>query len=270
MRATGSTVGAISFGTAAALAIAILSGIACRAGSSVREGETALPQSLDEPACVASMNASDRERLDALVAELRREGIQDSNTLRAIATVRRHEFVPDDSRDQAYEDRPLPIGLGQTISQPYVVAFMTELLQVAPGMRVLDVGTGSGYQAAVLAELGANVYSIEILPELSKNAAEALSRCGYDHVSLRVGDGYAGWAEFAPFDRILVAAVADAVPPPLVTQLATGGRLVMPIEDSDTGEQWIRVVEKGADGSLSEHRTVPVRFVPLTGQAERD
>jgi protein-L-isoaspartate(D-aspartate) O-methyltransferase len=260
----------MSFGTAAALAIAILSGSACRAGSSVHEGETALPRSPDEPACVANMNASDRARLDALVAELRGEGIQEANTLRAMASVPRHEFVPVELAEQAYEDRPLPIGLGQTISQPYVVAFMTELLQVEPGMRVLEVGTGSGYQAAILAELAANVYSIEILPELSKNAAAALSRCGYDRVSLRVGDGYAGWEEFAPFDRILVAAVDDAVPPPLVAQLTRGGRLVMPVEDRATGEQWIRVLEKSADGSLSERRTVPVRFVPLTGKAERD
>jgi len=267
---TGPFLGATSCWTASAVSTAILAGTACQVGSSFREGEAVIPERVIESACVASMDASDRARLDALVDELRSDGIHDSNALRAIAAVARHEFVPTELTQHAYEDRPLSIGLGQTISQPFVVAFMTELLQVAPGMRVLEVGTGSGYQAAVLVELGASVYSIEILPELSKNAAEALSRCGYDRVFLRVGDGYAGWEEVAPFDRIIVTAVADAVPPPLLAQLALGGRLVMPVEDSDTGEQWIRVVEKAVDGALSERRTVAVRFVPLTGRAERD
>jgi len=215
------------------------------------------------------MKGEDQDPRTILASRLREDGIRDAEVLRAIATVRRDRFVPPEHVSDAYEDRPLPIGSEQTISQPFVVAYMTELLTPLRGKRVLEVGTGSGYQAAVLAELGAEVFSIEILPELSTAARAALTRAGYERVELRVGDGYAGWSEKAPFDRILVAAAADAIPRPLVAQLAGGGRLVMPVEDADTGEQWIRILDKGSDGSTKEQRAIAVRFVPMTGEAER-
>jgi len=213
--------------------------------------------------------AQDDDPRAVLARRLRDDGIHDAEVLRAMATVRREEFVPRELAGEAYEDRPLPIGLEQTISQPFVVAYMTELLGPLRAKRVLEIGTGSGYQAAVLAELGATVFTIEILRPLSEAAAAALARAGYANVKLRVGDGYAGWPEEAPFDGILVAAADDQIPPPLVEQLAQGGRLVMPVEERATGEQWIRVVDKQSDGSTREHRTIAVRFVPLTGEAER-
>ena len=194
------------------------------------------------------MESRSQEQRKALVAALRSDGIEDDEVLRAISKVPRHEFVPRELADDAYEDRPLPIGFDQTISQPFVVAYMSALLGPLRGKRVLEVGTGSGYQAAVLAELGATVFSIEIIPDLSAAAAKALARTGYPEVGLRVGDGYAGWPDRAPFDRIVVTAAAAEIPPPLVVQLARGGRLVMPVEDANTGEQWIRVLEKDQEG----------------------
>jgi protein-L-isoaspartate(D-aspartate) O-methyltransferase len=206
---------------------------------------------------------------EALASALAAEGIHSAEVLRAVRTVPRHQFVPPELAGEAYEDRPLPIGADQTISQPFVVAYMTEALRVSRGDRVLEVGTGSGYQAAILAELGAEVFSIEIVPELSEHARVALDRSGYERVKLRVGDGYAGWPTEAPFKGVIVTAAAERIPPPLVEQLAAGGRLVMPVEDSATGYQWIVVVEKNAEGNVSEQRTLPVRFVPMTGEAQR-
>ena len=213
--------------------------------------------------------ADDDDPRSVLARRLLADGIRDTGVLRAVATVRRDWFVPPELADEAYEDRPLPIGQEQTISQPYVVAYMTELLGPLRGKHVLEVGTGSGYQAAVLAELGAKVLSIEILPELSQSAAKALERSGYGAVELKVGDGYAGWPASAPFDRIVVTAADNEVPPPLVEQLAAGGRLVMPVEEPATGEQWIHVVDKLEDGTTTQRRTIAVRFVPMTGEAER-
>jgi len=210
-----------------------------------------------------------QQNREALASSLAAEGIRNSEVLRAVRTVPRHEFVPPELAREAYDDRPLPIGAGQTISQPFVVAYMTEALQVSRGDRVLEVGTGSGYQAAILAEIGADVFSIEIVPELSERARVALDRSGYERVKLRVGDGYAGWPNEAPFKGVIVTAAADRVPPPLIDQLAPSGRLVMPVEDSLTGHQWIVVVQKDAEGKVSEHRTLPVRFVPMTGEAQR-
>ena len=190
------------------------------------------------------------------------EGIG-GRVLEAMERVPRHRFVPEGWRFAAYEDQPLPIGAGQTISQPFIVAFMTELLEVAPGDRVLEVGTGSGYQAAVLAELGAQVYTIEIVAELGQRAAQTLKELGYSAVAPRIGDGYLGWPEAAPFDAIVVTAAADEIPKPLLDQLKPGGRLVIPV-GAVFDAQDLLLVTKSADGKTSEREVLPVRFVPLT------
>ncbi len=187
------------------------------------------------------------------------------HVLAAMGRVPRHLFVPEHLRPHAYEDRPLPIGHEQTISQPYIVALMTAQLDPQPGERVLEVGTGSGYQAAVLADLGAEVYSIEIVEPLAKQAALNLRTAGYEQVHLRAGDGYAGWPQAAPFDAIIVTCSPEAVPPPLVEQLRPGGRLVIPVGDRRLQE--LILLEKQADGSLRRQSVLPVRFVPMTGRA---
>ena len=192
--------------------------------------------------------------------------ITDRRVLQAMGHVPRHQFVPPDLRRSAYDDRPLPIGFGQTISQPYIVALMTQLAQPRAESRALDVGTGSGYQAAVLAELCKEVYGIEIVDSLAKEAAERLRRLGYTNVDVRAGDGYRGWPEKAPFDVIIVAAAPDHVPPALVEQLAPGGRLVLPVGRS---YQQLIVVEKLPDGATRQRRAGAVAFVPMTGEAER-
>jgi protein-L-isoaspartate(D-aspartate) O-methyltransferase len=201
-----------------------------------------------------------RERLVA--EDLVPQGISDSATLAAMRAVPRHEFVPPDQRPYAYENTPLPIGNDQTISQPVVVALMTQLVRPRPGMRVLEVGTGSGYQAAVLAETGARVWTIEIFRALAEAARRRLARLGYGGVIVRHGDGYAGWPEAAPFDAIVVTAGADSIPPPLIGQLAPGGRLVMPVGDPLVDQELI-LVEKDAAGRIASRRLLPVRFVPL-------
>jgi protein-L-isoaspartate(D-aspartate) O-methyltransferase len=181
----------------------------------------------------------------------------------AMGRVARHRFVPPSQESQAYEDRPLPIGDGQTISQPYIVALMTELLAPKPGDAVLEVGTGSGYQAAVLSELVAKVYTIEIVEPLGRKAAATLGALGYGNVVARIGDGYHGWPEHAPFDGIVVTAAAPEVPQPLVDQLKPGGRLVIPVGGRFDVQQLL-IIEKKADGSTLTRKTIPVRFVPLT------
>jgi protein-L-isoaspartate(D-aspartate) O-methyltransferase len=204
-----------------------------------------------------------RERM--VRTQLAARSIGDERVLAAMRAVPRHELVSPEYRDEAYEDRPLPIGHGQTISQPYVVAAMTEALALRGGERVLEVGTGSGYQAAVLAEIAAEVYSIEIVEALAARAAAELERLGYRNVHVRAGDGYRGWPERAPFDAIVVTAAPDHVPPPLIEQLALGGRLVLPL---GRGIQDLVRITKEADG-LREERLFGVRFVPMTGEAER-
>ena len=179
--------------------------------------------------------------------------------MRAVA---RHEFVPADQRPYAYENTPLPIGHDQTISQPVVVALMTQLVRPRAGMRVLEVGTGSGYQAAVLAETGARVWTIEIFRVLADEATRRLARLGYRTVTVRHGDGYAGWPEEAPFDAIVVTAGAESIPPALVQQLAPGGRLVMPVGNPMLDQELV-LIEKDAEGRVASRRILPVRFVPL-------
>jgi len=199
-----------------------------------------------------------------------REGVRDETVMKAMRTVLRHEFVPEGARENAYADRPLPIGHGQTISQPYIVAYMTEMLQLKPGHRVLEIGTGSGYQAAVLAEITAGVYSIEIIKPLAARAAETLKKQGYDAVEVKHGDGYFGWPEQGPFDAIIVTAAASHIPPPLVEQLKPGGRMAIPV-GPPLQTQSLILVEKQEDGALRRRSVMPVRFVPLTrGKAEAE
>ena len=189
----------------------------------------------------------------------------DAGVLEAMRRVPRHAFVPAAQRDLAYANRPLPIGFGQTISQPYIVALMTDLLRLAPRARALEIGTGSGYQAAVLAELGHRVYSIEIVSGLAEQAETRLSHLGYNAVHVRRGDGYYGWPEAAPFDGIVVTAAASQIPPPLLEQLKTGGRMVIPIGAAFLVQQ-LMLIEKLADGSIRTEALLPVAFVPLVGR----
>ena len=191
--------------------------------------------------------------------------ITNALVLRAMGKVPRHEFVPQNLRAGAYRDGPLPIGHGQTISQPYIVAFMTEQLDPKPSDRVLEVGTGSGYQAAVLAELVAQVYTVEIIKELATQAAADLKRLGYTNVQARAGDGYKGWPEAAPFDTIIVTCAPEQVPPPLIEQLKDGGRMIIPV--GPTWNQELVLLRKHGD-KLERRDVLPVRFVPMTGQAK--
>ena len=188
----------------------------------------------------------------------------DPRVIAAMATVPRHEFVPEVLRGLAYADKPLPIGNDQTISQPYIVAIMTDLLDLPPDCKVLDIGTGSGYQAAVLAEICASVYGIEIVEPLGTQAAKRLDRLGYDNVSVRIGDGFFGWPEEQPFDAIVVAAATGELPAPLVEQLRPGGRMIIPLRSGFASEQLV-LVEKHADQSITTREILPVLFVPLTG-----
>jgi len=194
--------------------------------------------------------------------QLRARGIRDPRVLDAMTRVPRHAFVPAAGRDEAYGDHPLPIGHGQTISQPYIVAFMSEALRLEPTHRVLEIGTGSGYQAAVLGELAGEVYTIEIIPELAESARKTLIENGYANVTVRTGNGYLGWPEHAPYDRIMVTAAPDAVPPALVEQLKVGGLMAIPV---GTGIQELRILRRTATG-LETIDTLPVRFVPMTGK----
>ncbi len=188
----------------------------------------------------------------------------DPAVIEVIGRVPRHEFVPAKLRRSAYANRPLPIGYGQTISQPFIVALMTDLLAIEEGDVVLELGTGSAYQAAVLAELADRVYTIEIIPDLAGPAAERLERLGYDNVEVRAGDGYFGWPEHAPFDAIVVTAAASHVPPPLIEQLKPGGRMAIPV-GSPFLTQEILLIEKAPDGEITTQQILPVTFVPLTG-----
>jgi protein-L-isoaspartate(D-aspartate) O-methyltransferase len=202
-----------------------------------------------------------------MVEEIRSGGgVRDSGVLAAVAAVPRHLFVPEGERQAAYEDRPLPIGAGQTISQPSMVALMTSLLDIHPGDRILEVGTGSGYQAAVLSRLARDVYSIEIVKTLGDRARRTLSELGYRNVHLRIGDGYQGWPSAAPFDGIIVTAAPQRIPDPLLQQLKIGGKLVIPVGDA---LQDLYVLTKRRDGGFDRRRVLPVLFVPMTGEAQK-
>ncbi len=198
--------------------------------------------------------------------QLKARGIKDERVLTTMAKVPREEFVPADARVDAYEDGPLPIGYDQTISQPYIVAFMTEQLRLKPSDRLLEIGSGSGYQAAVLAELVTDVYTIEIVEPLAKTAEATLQRLGYKNVHLRVGDGYQGWPEEAPFDAIIVTCAPDKVPEPLVEQLKDDGRMVIPV--GERFAQQLYLLEK-KNGQLKESATLPVRFVPMVRETQK-
>ena len=188
----------------------------------------------------------------------------DPRVMEAMAAVPRHRLIPEHIRDSAYENRPLPIGHGQTISQPYIVAVMTDLLKTTPSSRVLEVGTGSGYQAAILAEVVGQVYTIEIIEPLGALARENLAGLGYRNIEVRIGDGYYGWEEHAPFDAIVVTAAASHIPPPLIEQLARGGRMIIPVGSRFMVQQLV-LVEKDDEGQVTTRQILPVRFVPLTG-----
>ncbi len=206
-----------------------------------------------------------RQRESMVATQIAARGVRDERVLAAMRAVPRHLFVPEESRGEAYADHPLPIGEGQTISQPYIVGLMTELLQVSPGDKVLEIGTGSGYQAAVLAAMGCQVYTIEIREALAVEARSRLAGLGYPTVQVRAGDGYAGWAEAAPFKGIIVTAAPERIPQPLLEQLVPGGHLVIPV---GSFYQQLKVITREAHG-YSEADVIPVRFVPMTGEIEK-
>lgn len=216
--------------------------------------------------------ASDKEKLftEARIAMVKNQiearGIEDTLVLQAMLDVKRHLFVPEQYRNMSYYDRPLPIGVEQTISQPYIVAIMTELLQLDGDDKVLEIGTGSGYQAAILAEIAKEVYTIEIIEVLAKNSEKLLSELDYKNITVKCGDGYKGWSEHAPFDGIIVTCAPPEIPQPLIDQLAEGGKMVIPV-----GEfyQELLLIEK-IEGKIKEKSIIPVRFVPMTGEAEKN
>ncbi|MFL6262006.1 MAG: protein-L-isoaspartate(D-aspartate) O-methyltransferase [Thermoanaerobaculia bacterium] len=203
-----------------------------------------------------------------MVERIRGRGVTDAAVLAALEAVPRHLFVPPADRAKAYEDRPLPIGDGQTISQPYMVALMTSLLELRPGERVLEVGTGSGYQAAILSRVAAEVYTIEIRKPFAERARRTLDALGYRNIQIRAGDGFQGWRDAAPFDGIIVTAAPPSVPDPLLRQLKTGGRLVIPVGDRNS-LQSLLVLTKRRDGGFERSNVMPVFFVPMTGEAQR-
>ena len=234
-----------------------------------------MPGLSDPPAQAQDGMEPQRKRMVDEIAAIAREARQETGraslsprVMEAMAKVPRHEFVPAAERRNAYANRPLPIGMGQTISQPFIVALMTDLMEIQPGDRVLEIGTGSGYQAAVLAELAAKVYTVEIVEPLARQAEESLKRLGYGNVVTRIGDGYAGWPQEAPFDSIMVTAAPRDVPQALIDQLKPGGRLVVPVGGQSAGQSLL-VVEKQPDGKVTRRTVLAVRFVPLTDKSGR-
>ena len=232
------------------LLVAFTAAVACQPPQAQRDS---ISVTIDTP----DPHAPARARM--VDEQLRARGIRDPAVLDAMGRVPRHRFVPAPLQSLAYEDHPLPIGFEQTISQPYIVAYMTEAAGIEAGDKVLEIGTGSGYQAAILGEIARDVYTVEIVPELAERARAQLRESGYANVHVRTGDGYAGWEEHAPFDAIVVTAAPDHVPPALVEQLAVGARMVIPV---GRGEQQMRVITKTEKG-IVDQRTLPVRFVPL-------
>ena len=201
-------------------------------------------------------------RMNMIETQIKKRGITDQTILDAMKKVNRHEYVQENFERLSYSDRPVPIGFGQTISQPYIVAFMSHKLNVASHHKVLEIGTGSGYQAAVLAELSDHVYTIEIIPELAKRAEKVLKKNDYDNITIRIGDGYKGWPEHAPFDRIMVTAAPKEIPEKLVEQLAPGGIMVLPVGET-VMMQYLWLITKDNDGQIEKEKILPVRFVPM-------
>ena len=201
-------------------------------------------------------------RMNMIETQIKKRGITDQTILDAMKKVNRHEYVQENFESLAYSDRPVPIGFGQTISQPYIVAFMSHKLNVASHHKVLEIGTGSGYQAAILAELSDHVYTIEIIPELAKRAVKVLKKNNYDNITIRIGDGYKGWPEQAPFDRIMVTAAPKEIPEKLVEQLAPGGIMVLPVGET-VMMQYLWLITKDNDGQIEKEKILPVRFVPM-------
>ncbi len=204
------------------------------------------------------------QRRKMVEEQIEKRGVTDKKTLEAMLSVPRDKFVPKLFFGLAYSDQPVPIGEGQTISQPYIVGLMTEKLELKPGDKVLEVGTGSGYQAAILSKICNEVYTVEIIPSLGQSAQQRLKELKYDNVTVKIGDGYYGWQEHAPFDAIIVTAAASVVPPPLIEQLKPGGRMVIPI-GGVFSVQRLMFIKKNQDGTLESENLIPVRFVPLTG-----
>jgi protein-L-isoaspartate(D-aspartate) O-methyltransferase len=209
----------------------------------------------------------EEERLQMVEQALEQQGINDSATLEAMRNVPRHLFVPESQRQNAYRNSPLPIGEGQTISQPYIVGYMTQMLDLSPGDKVLEIGTGSGYQAAVLSEITPEVYSIEIIRTLGEQAAERFEELEYETIQTKIDDGYYGWKEHAPFDAIIVTAASGHIPPPLIEQLKPEGKMVIPIGGTYQ-TQTLMEVTRNEEGDIQTERKLPVRFVPLTGAAQ--
>lgn len=209
-----------------------------------------------------SQDRHQKLRYDMVKYQIEDRGVKDKLVLEAMRKVKRHEFVPGKHLDDAYKDHPLPIGYGQTISQPYIVALMTELADVRPGEKVLEIGTGSGYQAAVLAEITDSVFTIEIVKELGESAKARNAKLGYKNTEVKIADGYYGWKEFAPFDAIIVTAAAEHIPPPLIEQLKDGGKMVIPV-GHPYQVQNLMLVEK-INGKIKSKNIIPVRFVPFT------
>ena len=258
MSKTASARDRFSFGGAALLLWLVLLGPAISCAGDENKTEPDTTTSIEQ--------RYTRQRQTMVRSQIRGRGVSDTLVLHAMATVPRHRFVPEEWRRYAYDDTPLPIGNDQTISQPYVVAFMTELLEPQGKTRVLEIGTGSGYQAAVLAEIVDSVFSIEIVPNLARRAAAILDSLEYDNVLVREGDGYRGWPEHAPFDAIIVTCAPDNIPTPLVEQLRDGGTMVIPIG----GESYQELaLLKKVDGRVQRESVAPVRFVPMTGEAQK-
>lgn len=210
-------------------------------------------------------NVYAQKRWEMVETQIISRGIRDSKLIRAMLKIPRHKFVPENLRDIAYGDNPLPVGIEQTISQPYIVALMTELLRLNSGEKVLEVGTGSGYQTAILAEMGCKVYTIEILEPLSEKAQQVLKSLGYEDIHYKIGDGYRGWPQFAPFDAIIVTAAPDHMPQPLIEQLKTNGRMIIPVGAQYQELLLIKKTDKGTDMKT----VTPVRFVPMIGEAQK-
>lgn len=243
-------------------ALTLLALVLVGCGAPAEQGTAASPAPTSDPD-----SQYDNARRRMVERDLRGRDLTDEKVLAAMARIPRHRFVPEQHRSQAYEDRPLPIGFGQTISQPYMVAVMTQLLELKPGEKVLEIGTGSGYQAAVLAEITPHVYSVEIIEQLAERARDVLQDLGYEQVKTTVGDGYFGWEEHAPYDAIIVTCAPDHIPQPLVSQLRDGGRMVIPIGPPGLYQSLWKIERKG-DQIVSKN-VMGVAFVPMTGVADK-